>query len=325
LSPSWCVAEAATQPRDFSFTSEASDEGTTLAAALRARLAGQSWNAVRRLCETGKVRVDGAAVLDPAQRLGRGAEVSLKLSAPRPRVTVPGFAVAFEDPHLIIIEKPSGISSVPYDQQETGTAMDLIRDHWRQGPRRDTKHALFIVHRLDKDTSGLLCFAKTRAAERGLHTIFQKHLATRSYLALAEGAVSPGRIESRLVADRGDGLRGSTRKPANPEGQRAVTHVDVIEHLPDSTLCQITLETGRTHQIRIHLSERGHPIVGDTVYCRDLLRAGGRPLPSSRLMLHARQLGFVHPIEGQRLDFTAEPPDDFAHNLADRRAARPNR
>ena len=323
MSPSWCVAERApAPPRDFSFTSEASDEGTTLAAALRARLAGQSWNAVRRLCETGKVRVDGAAVLDPAQRLVRGVEVSLKLTAPRPRVIVPGFSVAYEDPHLIIIEKPSGVSSVPYEEKETGTAMDLIRDHWRQGPQRATKHALFVVHRLDKETSGLLCFAKTRAAERGLHTIFQKHLATRSYLALAEGTVSPGRIESRLVADRGDGLRGSTRNPANPEGQRAVTHVDVLERLADTTLCRITLETGRTHQIRIHLSERGHPIVGDTVYCRDLLRSGRRPLPSSRLMLHARQLGFDHPIDGTRLDFSAEPPENFAQILADRRSAR---
>jgi 23S rRNA pseudouridine1911/1915/1917 synthase len=317
------VAEPAPEPpRDLSFISEASDEGNTLAAALRARLTGQSWNAVRRLCETGKVRVGGTVVLDPAQRLERGAEISLKLTARRPHVTVPGFTVVYEDPHLIIIEKPSGVSSVPYEAKETGTAMDLIRDHWRHATRRAAKHALFVVHRLDKDTSGLLCFAKTRAAERGLHTIFQNHLAARSYLALAEGAVSPARIESRLVADRGDGLRGSTRNPANPEGQRAVTHVDVIERLPDTTLCRITLETGRTHQIRIHLSERGHPIVGDTVYCRDLLRSGRRPIPSPRLMLHARQLGFDHPIERKRLDFSAEPPDDFAQVLAERRAAR---
>jgi 23S rRNA pseudouridine1911/1915/1917 synthase len=200
--------------------------------------------------------------------------------------------------------------------------MDLVRDHWRQSGRRATKHALFVVHRLDKDTSGLLCFAKTRAAERGLHTIFQNHLATRHYLAVAEGAVAPGRIESRLVSDRGDGLRGSTRKPANPEGQRAVTHVEVIDRLPTATLCRITLETGRTHQIRIHLSERGHPIVGDTVYCRDLLRAGRQPISSSRMLLHAAHLGFIHPIDQQRLDFSAEPPDDFARALAALRLGR---
>lgn len=319
------MAESRPEPlRALRFRSLATDEGATLAAALRARLPGQSWNAVRRLCETGKVRVNGAANLDPAARLGRDAEVSLDLNAPRPRVVTPGFAVAFEDAHLIVIEKPAGISSVPYDPKELGTALDLIRTHWRGGGRRARTSPLHIVHRLDKETSGLLCFAKTRAAERALHRVFQQHLATRAYLAVVEGAARAGRIQSRLLPDRGDGLRGSSRRPdegtGKGEGQDAVTHVEVIERLPGATFCRVTLETGRTHQIRIHLSEQGNPVVGDRVYCRDWLRAGRRPSASERLMLHAATLGFDHPIDGQRLDFAAAPPPDFEQTLARLRA-----
>ncbi|MES1157463.1 MAG: RluA family pseudouridine synthase [Haliangium ochraceum] len=290
---------------------------------LRDRLPGRSWNEVRRLAETGKVRVNGAAVLDPAVRIDATAEVTVDMAAPRPRVEVPGFRVTFEDVHLIVIEKPAGISSVPFERKETGTALDLIRDHWRGRPRKQaTATPLYTVHRLDKETSGLLCFARTRAAERGLHQIFQRHLATRAYLAVAHGAVAAARIESHLLPDRGDGLRGSARTARDlravrdaREGQHAVTHVEPIERLARATVCRVRLETGRTHQIRIHLAESGHPVVGDPVYSRDLLAAGGVPLPCDRMLLHAATLGFDHPVTGERLDFTAVPPDDFARCL----------
>ena len=132
-----------------------------------------------------------------------------------------------------------------------------------------------------------------------------------------------GRIESALVADRGDGLRGSARRPG--EGKRAVTHVTAKQLLAGgrATLCEVRLETGKTHQIRIHLAERGHPLVGERVYIRDFeRRAGGTPLPSPRLLLHAATLGFAHPITGARLAFSSEPPPDFtaaAAALAGRR------
>ncbi|MBC8131652.1 MAG: RluA family pseudouridine synthase, partial [Deltaproteobacteria bacterium] len=215
------------------FVKATSDERITLAAALRTRMAGQSWNAVRRLCETGKVRVDGALVLDPAARVRPDADIGINMAAPRPREEVPGFRMVFEDGHLVIIEKPAGISSVPFEKKETGTALDLIRSHWRANNRRATRTPLYTVHRLDKETSGLLCFAKTRLGERGLHQIFQRHLATRTYLAVAHGLVTPGRIESRLIPDRGDGLRGSTRDQT--QGQHAVTNIEVLERLPAVT------------------------------------------------------------------------------------------
>lgn len=285
--------------------------GATLAAALRGQLPGKTWREVRRLCERGKVKVGGTVEVDPARRLGGGETIEVRADAPTPAPPEPeGFRLVFEDGHLVVIEKPQGVSSVPYERKETGTALDLIRDAWRRQKRQATATPLYTVHRLDKDTSGLLCFAKTRLAERGLHRIFQQHLAEREYLALANGSVEGGRIESQLVADRGDGLRGSTRRRG--EGQRAVTYVEVIERLPAATLCRVRLETGRTHQIRIHLAERGNPLVGETVYIRDLDRP---PLPAERLMLHAATLGFEHPVTHRPLSFRAEPPRDYLQVL----------
>jgi len=294
------------------------DAGGTLAAALRRRLPGKSWNDVRRLCATGKVRLDQALALDPAARLRAGQTIAIDVTAPRPHRAPEGFRIVFEDGHLVVVEKPSGVSSVPFERKESGTAMDLVRAVWRQAGKRATTTPLYVVHRIDKDTSGLLCFAKTRLAERALHGVFQRHEADRAYLAVAEGDVPPLRIESRLVADRGDGLRGSTRRPG--EGQRAVTHVEPLRQLRGApagarvlaTLCRVRLETGRTHQIRIHLAERGHPLVGETVYVRDLQRAGGVPLPSPRLLLHAARLGFAHPVTGAPLSWRVAPPLDFA-------------
>jgi 23S rRNA pseudouridine1911/1915/1917 synthase len=289
-------------------------EGETVAGALRRQLPGKSWNEVRRLCERGKVTIDGVVELDPARRLRQGQNVEVRATARVPAPAQPaGFAVVHEDGHLIVIEKPSGISSVPYERKESGTALDLIRTHWRGQKRKATVTPLYTVHRIDKDTSGLLCFAKTRLAERGLHDIFQQHLAEREYLAVAEGRVESARIESRLVADRGDGIRGSTRH--RDQGQHAVTHVEALERLPAATVCRVRLETGRTHQIRIHLAERGHPLVGETVYIRDLLRDGRQPIPSERLMLHAATLGFTHPVTKLPLSFRAEPPPDFTAML----------
>ena len=214
-----------------------------------------------------------------------------------------------EDGHIVVIEKPEGVSTVPYERKETGTALDLIREAWRRQGKRATVTPLYIVHRIDKDTSGLVCFAKTKLAERGLHRVFKEHLADREYIAVAHGHARHGRIESRLIENRGDGLRGSTQR--TQEGQQAVTDVEVIERLRGATLCRVRLQTGRTHQIRIHLSEQGNPLVGETVYIRDLLRRGGKPIPCERLLLHAATLGFDHPVTGGHLHFTAELPPEF--------------
>jgi 23S rRNA pseudouridine1911/1915/1917 synthase len=308
------VADGGTAvPKAEQFRTEASDQGSTLAAALRARLPAQSWNAVRRLCATGKVWLDGRVVVDPAHRLEGICDVAIVMTAPRPRKTVDGFRVVFEDSHLIVIEKPAGISSVPFEPKETGTAVDLIRDHWRAERAGAVARPLHTVHRIDKETSGLLCFAKTQPGARGLHQIFQRHLASRTYLAVAHGVVRPGRIESRLVPDRGDRMRGSTRNPHL--GQHAITNVEVVEPLREATLVRIRLETGRTHQIRIHLAEAGHPLVGDSVYTHDRAKAGQPLIPSRRMLLHASTLGFTHPVSGEALAFDSPLPEAFTQMI----------
>ena len=306
------------------FELDATDAGVTLAAALRRRLAGESWSDVRALCTTGKVTLDGERTLDPAVRVSAGQRIEIHPNAPKPHTVPAGFRIAFEDAHLVVIEKPSGITSVPYERKETGTALDLIRASWKRAGKRATVTPLYTVHRIDKDTSGLLAFAKTKLAERAMHEVFQRHTAARAYLAVAEGDVTAARIESQIVPDRGDGIRGSTRHPNPNEGQLAITYVEPLRHYarkstgpagrPGSivaTLCRVRLETGRTHQIRIHLSERGHPLVGETVYIRDLLRDGRQPLPAPRLMLHAALLGFPHPVTGAPISLQAAPPEDF--------------
>jgi len=149
-------------------------------------------------------------------------------------------------------------------------------------------------------------FAKSKRAEVGLAAQLRAHTMSRQYLCVAHGVVTGGRIESYLVGDRGDGIRGSTSRLE--QGKRAVTHVEVRRALRGCTLCSVRLETGKTHQIRIHLSESGHPLVGEEVYIRDYK---GSLLTSARLLLHAATLGFEHPITGERVELESPLPPDF--------------
>ncbi len=289
------------------------EDGETLAAVVRKRLGDVPWSRARSLCTRGKVSVDGAAMLDGAVRVTRGPEVVVDEHAPAPK-PASAATIVWEDAHVVVIDKPAGVSSVPYEKREQGTAMDSIRAAWRHAGRRATTTPLHVVHRIDKETSGLLAFAKTKLAERELAALVRAHAVERTYLCVAHGRGRARRIESMLVTDRGDGLRGSTRRPG--QGKRAVTHVRAVEELPLATLCEVQLETGKTHQIRIHLAEDGHPLVGEKVYIRDFLKRGGEPLPSSRLLLHAATLGFEHPVTKKRVQLASALPDDFTRELS---------
>lgn len=302
------------------FVVEAEDDGRTLEAIVRGRIGG-SWGAIRALVGRGKVFVDGAVSTETARRIGSGARIEIR---PDARTVEPGRLdddrVVHVDPHVVVVRKPAGISTIPFEQGERGTLEDKTHRWLVQRARQPAHASLGIVHRIDKETSGLVVFARTFAAKKVLSQAFRVHAIERRYVAVAHGIVRRRTIESSLVEDRGDGLRGSLRDRTLGArlGQRAITHVAPIELLSrgddatTATLVACALETGRTHQIRIHLSEAGHPIVGDRVYTRDRLRAGRSLLEAPRLMLHAAVLGFSHPITGVPLRFVDPVPDDLA-------------
>jgi 23S rRNA pseudouridine1911/1915/1917 synthase len=316
------------------FTVEPDQAGQTVAAFLRGRLPGQSWNAVRRLIEARRVRVLGDLCLDPARRL-RGGEPIEVLARPLPKPHADAaIVIRHLDTHVVVVEKPSAMATVRHPSERDWPARrkalhptleDVLPPliALREGKaRKGPLPRLRVVHRLDKETSGLVVFARTVPAESGLGAQFKAHTVLRRYLAVVQGRVQPQRIETRLVRDRGDGRRGSTTLP--DVGKPAVTHVGVEERLGPFTLVSCRLETGRTHQIRIHLAEIGHPVCGERVYIR---RPGTEPAPDAsdapRLALHATELGFVHPISGVPMHWTMPLPPDLRKFVDRLRQARP--
>lgn len=306
-----------------SFTVPANLAGKTLAACLRQWLPGQTWTQIRKLIEGRRVQLNGEVWLDDARRLkeGDGVEI-LARPARSPQMHIDQIPIRYIDDQIIVVEKPAGISTVRHPAEKDWleerrmlvlTLDDLVmRQVGMKLPRKkhDPRPRLRIVQRLDKETSGLIVFARTADAERNLGMQFRKHTVTRRYLAIVKGIVTAQTIRSTLIRDRGDGRRGSTTLP--DAGKDAVTHVAVEEALPGYTLLSVRLETGRTHQIRIHLSELGHPVCGERVYNR---RLDGSVIPDTsdapRLALHAAELGFAHPITGEKMHWEMPPPDDL--------------
>jgi 23S rRNA pseudouridine1911/1915/1917 synthase len=307
------------------FVVTADQAGKTLAAFLRGQLPGRSWNEVRRLIEVRRVHIGGDLCLDAARRLKEGDAVELlaRPSARPPRAEA--IRIRYLDPQLVVVEKPAGMPTVRHPTERawnerrkalTPTLEDLVPKLIAQREGRLTRGLLprlRVVHRIDKETSGLVVFARRVAAEVGLGKQFKAHAVVRRYLAVIPGYVRNQRIASRLVRDRGDGRRGSTQLPG--VGKEAVTHVEVVERLKGYSLIACRLETGRTHQIRIHLAELGHPICGEKVYQRrpSEPEALAKELPSGapRLALHAAELGFVHPVTGESLHWTMPLPPDL--------------
>jgi 23S rRNA pseudouridine1911/1915/1917 synthase len=276
--------------------------------ALRVANPGASWNDVRRLVRTGKVTVDGTVVTDPTTVVGGGASVAIRMSAPRRggAAVLAKNLIVHVDAHVVVVDKPAGIATVPFED-ERDTLDRVVQSLLRKSARPGTSVApLGVVQRLDKETSGLLVFARTTVAKRELQQQLRRHTMHRRYVALAHGAVRGGTIRSRLVQDRGDGRRGSTER--SDLGREAVTHVRVLERFASVTLVECRLETGRTHQIRIHLSEAGHPLLGERVYSRGFADL----LPAPRVLLHAAELGFVHPVTGRDMRFERPIPEDMA-------------
>jgi 23S rRNA pseudouridine1911/1915/1917 synthase len=292
---------------EFVDRTEAAPADGPLARVLRSLHPGASWNAVRRLIETGKVSVDGEVTRDPVRAVRRGAVLAISMRARRPTSgeTLPKEAFAYIDSQVVVVRKPAGVSTVPFDETETDTLVDRVHKALKAFTKANTAPP-GIVHRLDKETSGLILFARSLEAKRVLKQQFRVHSVHRRYVAIAHGFVEARSVSSRLVRDRGDGRRGSTNNPTL--GRDAVTHVGVLERLDGATLVECRLETGRTHQIRIHLAEAGHPLLGETLYMKGF---AGPIIGAPRLMLHAREIGFTHPATGKALRFEEPMPDDM--------------
>lgn len=281
---------------------------------LRLEFPEASWGAVRKLIETGKVSVGGQVVRDNRQLVAPSSTVDLRMT--RPKVAaIADERILYVDPHIVVANKPEGIASVDHEAEPTSLQTQLRAS--LESIERKKVPPLKVVHRLDKVTSGVMLFARTQAAQSDLKEQFRAHTTGRVYLAMAHGTVHSSTLSFRLVRDRGDGVRGVTTNPNL--GYTSVTHVRAKEQLARCTLVECKLETGRTHQIRIHLAEIGHPLVGEPLYIRDY----DEPLiPSERTLLHAAQLSFTHPVFRNTRRYEVPLPAPFEAFLQRERARR---
>ena len=268
---------------------------------------------LQTLIEKGHVRLEGRVVQTASRKVLAGQRLSIEL-IPTPeslafRAEPMALQVVFEDAHLMVINKPAGLVVHPAAGHWSGTLLNGLLAHHAGAsalPRAG------IVHRLDKDTSGLMVVGKTLIAVTALVRAIAARTVHRQYLAIAHGALAGKRME--IDAPVGRDPQSRVRMAVHHSGKPARTDVDLILRTLEFSGVRCTLHTGRTHQIRVHMASRGHPLVGDVVY-------GGWPvLGMQRQALHATRLAFAHPCADQALAFEAEPPADFAAAWADLRA-----
>jgi 23S rRNA pseudouridine1911/1915/1917 synthase len=298
-------------------------EGVRLDAFLAAAHPGPSRSAWKRIIEDGRVAVDGRAAAKPGLTLKPGMAITATIPDAEPS-TLTGedipLTLVHEDEHLAVVIKPAGLVVHPGHGVRRGTLVHaLLGRGVPLAPAGGTDRP-GIVHRLDKDTSGLLLVAKTDAAHRRLASMFADREIRKTYLALVWGRPKPaaGRIDDAIGRSRRDPTKMTVRAPRS---RQATTLYETVEALPGATLLSIGLVTGRTHQIRVHFAARRHPVVGDTRYGGapwKLLRDPARRAVFSsfpRLALHAAELALTHPITGAPLSFSAPLPDDVARLL----------
>jgi 23S rRNA pseudouridine1911/1915/1917 synthase len=319
--------------RRFSVAVDPAEAGNRLDRLLATRLPDYSRSRLQALIRASKVRRDGVAIDGLGHRVKAGETYTVDVPAPEPAMPGPEpipLAVVYEDTHLIVIDKPKGLAVHPGPGHATGTLVNALIAHCGTslsgigGVRRPG-----IVHRLDKDTTGLLVVAKTDTAHAELARQFAAHGADgkleRRYLALVWGA--PERKQASIAAAlaRSRANRTKIMVASQGAGRSAITHYAVLQTYgapakPISSLLQLTLETGRTHQIRVHLAHIGHPLLGDLTYGSGFKASARKLGPRARAALdalnrqalHAGELAFVHPVTSKRLRFKSPMPTDMA-------------
>ncbi|MBQ7420229.1 MAG: RluA family pseudouridine synthase [Prevotella sp.] len=288
-----------------------------------------SRNRIQKAADAGFIQVNGRAVKSN-YKVRPGDVITLMLDRPHYDTTIEPedipLEITYEDDQLMVINKPAGMVVHPGCGNFNGTLVNAIAWHLRDLPSYDPNDpSVGLVHRIDKDTSGLLVIAKTPEAKTELGAQFFNHDTHRSYLALVWGnfAEDTGRIEGNIGRDQKDRLRMAVYPPGSEIGKSAVTHYKVLERYGYVTLVECRLETGRTHQIRAHMRHIGHPLFGDERYGGTEILRGERTASYKafiqncfklcpRQALHARTLGFRHPVTHQQMDFTSELAEDMA-------------
>ena len=270
------------------FTVAADEAGLRLDQVVPKRVAGLSRRKARAVIDEGGVFVDKTRVKVAGRPVRAGQVIEVNVGGAVDRTEPPPAPrIVFSDEHVIIADKPAGLVTAPTPESDRGDLLDQLARQFGE---------VYLVHRLDLPTSGLLVFARTRAANKTLGEAFKVHDVDREYRALVAGSITAQTIDRPV------------------DGKRAVTHVGVIESLADATLVSARLETGRTHQIRVHLAGLGNPVLGDTQHGGERARTFVPKCP--RLALHAALLGFAHPGTGERVRFESPLPDELARYLA---------
>ena len=292
--------------------------GTRLDKAL-AEASALSRERIKALIGEGKVRVDGSPVSQASAKSPEGARFEIMVPPPADAKAAPEeipLTIVYEDEHLIVIDKPAGMVVHPAAGNPAGTLVNALLHHCRGrlsgigGVARPG-----IVHRIDKDTSGLLVVAKSDAAHEGLARQFAAHDLERAYLAVCNGHPRPasGTIAGRIGRSDANRKKMAVLAKESSRGKHAVTHYKVVRELVGASLVECRLETGRTHQVRVHLASIGHALLGDPLYGRPnpQVRDTLKRLNLHRQALHAAVLGFLHPITSDRLRFVSDLPPDM--------------
>jgi 23S rRNA pseudouridine1911/1915/1917 synthase len=270
---------------------------------------GLSRREAREAVRRGHVDLAGQPCIEPGREIDFDTPLTYCPDRPRPHIVARRLRVLYEDRHILVVDKPAGLLTQPTPDRERDTLLERAGRYLTR-IRGVNRPYVGLVHRIDQYTSGVILLVCSPGALRPFQGLFRAHQIERSYVAVVEGVIEPerGTIELPLVRDRGDGRRGTAR--STDDGVRAITRFERIEQyggVAAQVICR--LETGRTHQIRIHLASVGHPVVGDPVYRPRT--APPFPVPFPRQALHARALGFVHPMTGQEVRVEAPSPDDL--------------
>ncbi len=275
-------------------------EPSELMTFLLVKLSGKGRNHVKALLARGQISVDGKVTTQYNHPLGVGQHVEINRSEIAKDVPIKGLSILYEDSDLIVIDKQAGLLSIASNTEKNETAYHLLMEHVR---RNNPKNRIFVVHRLDRDTSGVMMYAKSEEVQQLLQNSWSDSVQERKYIALVERAVQKpeGTITSWLKESKTLRMYSS---PTPNGGQKAITHYKVLQKTRTHSLLEISLETGRKNQIRVHMQDIGHSIVGDKKY-------GSTKNLIGRLGLHALVLAFHHPTTGNLMRFETKIPEKF--------------